>query len=174
MTHPDPLTSPPSPDAQTPGGHSAAATPARERGCKRKKVTRPSWRDVPVADPASVRPVIDNMALVMRAVYELSELDPFLLRPGERLRLRLLVDRLIGPTGTTEVGDAIRDLYVLRRRGFPMAAIQECPQPRKGRDVSREVVCGLRRAWNRTNPNKIEEALWVEKTLDFLETRSRH
>lgn len=141
---------------------------------KRKKVNRPSWRDVPVSDLSALQHVVDTMPLVMRVVFELAELDPSLFRPDERLRLRLLVDRVIGPTSTDAVGESIRNIYTLRRRGFPVSAISETPPPRKGREEARRVIHMLRNTWHRVGPDAITESLWIEKTLDFLEQRSRH
>ncbi|MDF4024650.1 hypothetical protein P3W24_06725 [Luteibacter sp. PPL201] len=141
---------------------------------KKQKSRRPSWREVPVGDLSSLRHVVDNMPMVMRTVFELAELDPSLFRPDERLRLRLLVDRVIGSTPTDAVGQAIRDIYTLRRRGFPVSAISDAPPPRKGREEARHVIQMLRAAWNRVGPDAVSESLWVEKTLDFLEQRSRN
>ncbi|GAA0913131.1 hypothetical protein GCM10009552_28570 [Rothia nasimurium] len=179
-----PLQSAPSGDAHTPVRRrhresrrgTAAVDPGSVADTREKlpNVKRPSWRDIPVSDLSGLQYVLDNMPLVMRTVFELAELDPSLFRPDERLRLRLLVDRVIGATSTDAVGEAIRDIYTLRRRGFPVSAISETPPPRKGREEARRVIQTLRTTWNRSVPGTIAESLWVEKTLDFLEQRSRH
>jgi len=151
-------------------------SPVRTKPCADGAPTRHqkrSWRTVPTVDPLTVASTVEGMAIVTRAVYELGELDPCLLLSGQRLRLRLLIDRLLGEIETAAVGDAVSALYALRRRGFPVSGISEVLPPRKSRDVARRVIQDLRRKWSRTGPDKIQESLWVETTLDFLETPSR-
>jgi hypothetical protein len=144
-------------------------TPARRRRPDRRKLA-----DIPVATSDEVRRVIDHLPILKRTVFELSELDPRLLRKAERDRLRLLVHRIVGHVETSAVGDAINGLYLLRRRGLPLAAVDDPTRSRQSRDVARNVIGTLRRQWNRHCSNAMDEALWLETTLDFLEQRIRH
>lgn len=152
-----------------------AASPARGTGTKKRRGPRDRRKlaDIPVGTPDEVRQFIERMPMLKRAIYELSELDPSLMQPKERERLRLLVHRVIGHVEARAVGDAINELHLLRRRGFPLVAVDQPDAPRQSRDVARTVIGNLRSQWKRACAKPMDEALWLETTLDFLEAKSR-
>lgn len=148
--------------------------PTRGKGTKKRRdpPDRRKLADIPVGAPDEVRHFIGRLPMLKRAIYELSELDPSLLQPRERERLRLLVHRVIGHVETRAVGDAINELHLLRRRGFPLIAVDHPDAPRQSRDVARTVIGNLRSQWKRACAKPMDEALWLETTLDFLERKS--
>jgi hypothetical protein len=148
-------------------------TPARETRPPPRPRHRESWRDCDPVDPADVAGVRERLAKVTRVVFELTELDPSLLWKPERDRLRLLVDRILGPVGTEATGEAVNDLNALRRRGFPVRAFDFPRGERASRATSRAMVLQLRALYETRQFDAIAESLHVETTLDFLETRSR-
>ncbi|UPG88312.1 hypothetical protein L2Y96_12865 [Luteibacter aegosomaticola] len=153
----------------------ATGTPTRtdDAPARRRRPDRRKLVDIPVSTPDEVRHVITHLPILKRTIFELSELDPTLLRKGERDRLRLLIHRIVGHVETGAVGDAINGLYLLRRRGLPLAAVDNPTRPRQSRDAARTVLATLRRQWSRHCSNAMDEALWLETTLDFLESATR-
>lgn len=134
---------------------------------------RSSRRDCPSFEAGSVASVRERLSKVVRTVLELSDLDPSLLRKSQRDRLRLITARMLGYASNDAIGEAINDLNALRRRGFPVRGYDEPNAPRAARDMSRNSIQCLRKLLGTELPKEIEERLFVETTLDFLETKTQ-
>jgi hypothetical protein len=149
------------------------ATPPGVAPAPVKRRHRESRHDCPAVEPQDVAGVRARLPKVTRLVLELTDLDPSLLWKPERDRLRLIVDRILGPVGAEATGEAINDLNALRRRGFPVRAYDAPRGVRASRARAREVVRDMRALFETRQFDAINESLHVETTLDFLETGSR-
>ena len=130
----------------------------------------------PTTPPDPVHIAIHRMDFTARAALLLLELDPSLATRRERLRLRLLVDRVLNttknPVTNEALGKALTDLHQMHERGFPVRAFGAPDGPCVGRDEARRALSAFRLCTHRALPDERSEATHVETTLDFLKTRS--
>jgi len=175
-------TSPSLPDPQHPPGQSAAAdAPGAHPLTGNSRLDRMPQQprrnrfathgsQTPATDP--VDSVARTFSTCMKAIVCLLRIDSTLHLHRARLQLRLQVGRLIGPTPSEDVGNALRDLQRLHSRGYPVPAMDTDVPFKASTHDAMQIIRAFRRDLGVALAPDCVESAYINQSIALLDLPS--